>query len=122
MNRAAGRNGENFNKTAGTAMRCLPCPDGPHSTRLFRQQFFDMNPFSMMRRMNEEIERFFSGHAAGAGSGHWSPAIEVKEEGGKLKITADLPGIKEEDIKVQVTDESITLESERRQQKEEKRE
>ncbi len=41
---------------------------------------------------------------------------------GKLLVYAELPGLKKGDIKVQVTEDALILEGERKQEKEEKRE
>jgi HSP20 family protein len=89
-------------------------------TPFFRGNFFEMNPISLIRRFTQEMDRFY--HAPGGVAGIWSPTIEVKEEGGKFKVTAELPGVKSEDVKVQVTGEAVILEGERKSEKEEKRE
>lgn len=80
--------------------------------------FFETNPLRLMRELTQEMERFYN--APGAAAGIWSPAIEVKQDGGKFKVTAELPGIKSEDVKVQVTEEALILEGERKTAKEEK--
>src|SRR5579863_3624661 len=65
-----------------------------------RDDFFSSNPFSMMRRMSEEMDRTFGhffGQTMGGAGGTWHPAIEVAEENGQLHVHADLPGLKPED-------------------------
>jgi HSP20 family protein len=52
----------------------------------------------------------------------WSPAIEVREHDGKLEVVADLPGIKENEVKVEVTDQGLVIQGERKREHEEKRE
>ena len=90
---------------------------------IFEGSLFNVNPFALMRRFTEDMDRMFgpAGREASQLSA-WRPAIEVKEEKGKLLLKADLPGIKTEDVKVSVTDGILTVEGERRQDKEEKRE
>jgi HSP20 family protein len=90
-------------------------------TSLFGRNFFEMSPFTLMRRFTEEMDRFFNGKTTASG-GFWAPTVEVKEEGGKLCIMAELPGMKKEDLKVQVTEEAVILEGERKHEKEEKHE
>jgi HSP20 family protein len=87
---------------------------------LFRGNLFRMNPFALMRRFTEEMDRNFTGTSGEPEV--WAPTVEVREEGGKFLVSAELPGLKKEDIKVQVTDEALILEGERKQEKEEKRE
>ena len=50
----------------------------------------------------------------------WSPTVEVKQVNGRLLVTAELPGLKKENIKVDVTEEALILEGERKYEKEEK--
>ncbi len=50
----------------------------------------------------------------------WSPSADISESESEYLIRAELPAVKKEDIKVKVSDGLITLEGERRQEKEEK--
>ena len=65
-------------------------------------EFFS-NPFSIMRRFSEEMDRSF-GRFFGRESGErvWSPAIEVKQHNGQLNVHAELPRLKPEDVRVEV--------------------
>ncbi|HCC59528.1 MAG TPA: hypothetical protein DEQ47_20155 [Solibacterales bacterium] len=80
---------------------------------------FTMSPFTLMRRFSEDMDRAFSGGASGFG-GLWSPAIEVSEREGKMIVHADLPGLNKEEVKVDVTDDSLTIQGERKREHEEK--
>jgi HSP20 family protein len=85
------------------------------------EDFFSSNPFSMMRRMSEEMDRTFGqffGPAMGARGGTWHPAIEVAEENGQLHVHAELPGLKPEDVKVEITDDSLVIRGERKSERE----
>jgi len=50
----------------------------------------------------------------------WAPTSDISETDKEYLIRVGLPGVKKEDIKVSVSDGSITVEGERKQQKEEK--
>jgi HSP20 family protein len=51
----------------------------------------------------------------------WAPAIEVMvEKDKKLIVKAELPGLTKEDVKIDITAEYLTLQGERKQEKEEK--
>jgi HSP20 family protein len=52
----------------------------------------------------------------------WSPRVEILEREGQFVIRAELPGLSKEDIKVEVTDDAITIEGDRKQEKKEERE
>ena len=97
------------------------------------------SPFTFMRRFSEEMDRLFEDFGMGRGwlapsfgreilpstfgsfeQTVWWPQVEAFERGGKFIVRADLPGLKKDDVKVEVTDEAITLSGERRQEHEEK--
>ena len=50
----------------------------------------------------------------------WMPAVDVQETEQEFLIKADLPDVKKEDVKVTVHDGVMTLEGERKLEKEEK--
>jgi HSP20 family protein len=52
----------------------------------------------------------------------WAPDIEVFHRNNELVVRADLPGMTKDDIKVDVTEERITLQGERRCEHEEEKE
>ena len=86
---------------------------------------FSFSPFSMMRRLSEEMDRAFSstfGLTRGFGSvgeqGSWAPAVEVRERSGNLEIIAELPGLNKDDVKVECTDEGIIIQGEKRRESE----
>jgi len=73
-----------------------------------------------MRRMSEEMDRtfgqFFGETRTGAGS--WYPAIEVAERDNQLQVHAELPGLNPEDVKVEITGDSLIIHGERKSQRE----
>jgi len=90
---------------------------------LFRGSLFTMNPFALMRRFTEDMDRTFGTFPTGWEEPEvWKPTVEVKIVNGLLVVSAELPGLKKEDVKVKVTDESLILEGERKLEKEEERE
>ena len=87
---------------------------------------FGLNPFSMFRRLTEEMDRAFASSFGlsrefgeqGLERGIWSPAIEVRERNNNVEITAELPGMNKEDVKVECTDDGVLLEGEKRREHE----
>jgi HSP20 family protein len=51
----------------------------------------------------------------------WSPQVDVFQRNNELVIKADLPGLTKDDVKVDVTEDSVTLQGERRTDREEER-
>jgi HSP20 family protein len=95
---------------------------------LTSHDLFALNPFSMMRRMSEAMERALSTSFGTVSSGSrlgfpeaaaWAPDMEVFEKDNQLVIKADLPGIKKDEVKVQLTDDGLVIEGERRREHEE---
>lgn len=92
-------------------------------TPLLRGSLFGVNPFALMRQFTDDMDKMFAAApAAGREIGTWAPPIELKEKDGKLFVTAELPGVKAQDVKVHVEGETLVVEGERKEEKEEKRE
>jgi HSP20 family protein len=96
---------------------------------------FGGGPFSIMRRISDEMDRLFENFGMGRGFGLdaggwndserqrgqnapsiWSPHIDVCERNGKLLIQADLPGIRREDVNVRIEQDAIVIQGQRHQQ------
>jgi HSP20 family protein len=52
----------------------------------------------------------------------WAPDVDVFQKNNELTIRADLPGLKREDVTVDVTDDAVTIQGERKHEREEERE
>lgn len=50
----------------------------------------------------------------------WAPTVDISETDAEYAIKAELPEVKKEDVKVTVEDGVLTLQGERKQEKEEK--
>lgn len=81
------------------------------------------SPFSLFERMFGDMDRivedFGLGRALGSFErsgrlGDWNPQVEVLEREGKLIVRADLPGVKQEDVRVRIEDDVLWLSGERR--------
>ena len=78
------------------------------------------SPFTLMKRFTDEFDRMFGGFVPQVEAELWAPPIEVKHKEGNFIVTAELPGIAKEDVKVQVIEESLVIEGEKKYGKEEK--
>ena len=90
-------------------------------------------PFEFMRRFGEEMDKLFGDFDFGrgwlppalardAGRGLWAPQIEMFERDGQLLVRADLPGLTKDDVNVEIDNDTITIEGERRSEQNEDRE
>jgi HSP20 family protein len=90
------------------------------------------DPFAMLRDMTKQVERLFE-------EGNWptfrwpadffkpvdvafKPAIDVFEKDGRLVTKIDLPGMKKEDVTVEVADGYLAIAGERKSEIEEEKE
>ncbi len=104
-----------------------------------------VSPFSLMRRMAEDMDGLFQSFGFSrtgfgllptfgsdfdrdlwrSGSAFeqatWAPQVETFRRGDKLVVRADLPGLKKEDVKVEVDDGVLAISGERREEHEEDR-
>jgi HSP20 family protein len=94
---------------------------------IFLQKKQEANPFTIMRRVSEELDRAFGLKSDIVGQPAfyprmWSPEIEVFERDNKFFVLVDLPGLTKEDVKIEVTHDELTIEGERKVEKEQKEE
>jgi HSP20 family protein len=76
--------------------------------------FSQMLPTTFARR-----PRLAFGENGGAGV-EWSPSADISETDKEYLIRAELPAVKKEDVSVLVTGDTITIEGERKQRREDK--
>ncbi len=100
---------------------------------------FGGGPFQLISRLSDEMDRIFesfgmgsswprsgsqgalqSGRGGGTQGLHtlWAPHIEVGERNGKLLIQADLPGVRKEDVDVQIEQDAVIIQGQRNQESE----
>ena len=85
----------------------------------------EWSPMRQLGRLRDEIDRFFDlpfGGQMSAGEFFegWSPAFDIYEDKDKITVKAELPGLKKEDIDVNVTGDRLVISGERKQEEEHK--
>lgn len=99
-------------------------------TELVPRGFF-RDPFALMREMAPEFDSLFGEwprpffrwpevRRRAISEIGWYPEIDVFEKDNRLVTKIDLPGMKKEDVKVEVTDGQLTISGERKREAEEK--
>lgn len=95
-------------------------------------------PFGFMRRFADDMERMFEDFQGFQfptlfdrdfwpfrkefEKFEWMPQIEVLKNNGQFMVKADLPGLTKDDVKVELTNDLLTISGERKEEKEEKKE
>mgnify|MGYP005838469767 CR=1 FL=1 len=76
------------------------------------------DPFRDLSVLQDRINRIFNdatrGSSEGASTRTWAPVVDIAETDNDLVVRAELPGMKREDIDVEVTGESLTIRGERK--------
>jgi HSP20 family protein len=95
-------------------------------------ELFGLGPFSLMRRMQEDMDRLFGDVWGGRrqwpsfftqeGRAEWAPAIEAFQRGNEFVVRADVPGLSRDDLSVEIGDDALTIQGERKYDQEEERE
>jgi HSP20 family protein len=77
---------------------------------------------SLQGEMNRLFDGFFgtgTGSRNGASLRRWIPAMDLVEAGDELVLRADLPGVSEDDVTIEIKDNVLTVSGERRSEHEE---
>jgi HSP20 family protein len=93
------------------------------------------NPFAMMRQLSREMDQFMDsffergfGSLLREGGGReddwqprtlWSPQIDVQQRNDSVIVRADLPGVRKEDIQIEVEGDSLAISGQRREERDE---
>jgi HSP20 family protein len=76
---------------------------------------------SLQTDMNRLFDRFFGAPAGnGTAARRWIPAMDLTETDDSLLLRADLPGVSEDDVEIEVKDGVLTISGERKNEHEEK--
>jgi HSP20 family protein len=75
---------------------------------------------SLQGEMNRLFNTFFEDN--GGSTRRWAPAMDLADAGDHLVLKADLPGLSEDDVRIEVHDRLLTVSGERKAEHDEKRE
>jgi HSP20 family protein len=84
-------------------------------------------PYRELMTMHDQLNRLFDENYSRGSSGDveygaWAPAVDLREEDKRFVIEVDLPGVKKEDIQIQLENNLLTIRGERRFESETKKE
>ena len=86
------------------------------------------DPFEDLGRLQREMNRLFEdtqtprwARTNGIAQGVWAPQVDIHEDGNAITVKVDLPGVKQEDIDIQLTNDSLTITGERKFEDEERK-
>jgi len=81
--------------------------------------------FREMEDMSDRLNRFFGSwtrpyEKEALAVAEWAPAVDIQETDKEYLVKAELPEVEKNDVKVTVQDNILTIQGERKQEKEEK--
>lgn len=89
--------------------------------RLQRPDAWDWSPLDQLSTLRNEINRLFDvpfGNLDRTEAfNSWAPAVDLHEDKDNLIVTAELPGMRKEDIDISFHDGSLTVAGERKHEK-----
>jgi HSP20 family protein len=73
-------------------------------------------PWSLLSQLQKELERSQEnqGGESSVSTAEWAPAVDIKEETDKFIVHADIPGVKPEDIEVNMEAGVLTVKGEKK--------
>lgn len=86
------------------------------------------DPFRDMVTLREKMNRLFEDYYPARTeekdivAGSWAPSVDIYETENELVLTAELPGIKEDDIEIKLEDNTLAIRGDRNFEKETKEE
>jgi HSP20 family protein len=93
----------------------------PPGTQLARRQG-RWDPFSLLDELEQDMARFWGRPVTGwprfMGQMRWAPRMDVYEKDNQLIVETELPGMKKEDVQVDLEGSDLVIHGESRQQRE----
>jgi HSP20 family protein len=83
-----------------------------------------LDPIQNLRRLNSLLDEAFANWPAqrdesGTLTAAWTPAVDVFEDKDSVKIVAEIPGVKAEDVRISIENQVLTIRGEKKQVAEE---
>lgn len=82
----------------------------------------ELDLFDNLEDFQREMNRLFDLklHRAGNDVKMWAPLVDIVDEKDQIRVRADIPGMKREDIEVNLENDMLTIRGEKREEKETK--
>jgi HSP20 family protein len=78
------------------------------------------NPYDELARIRDEFNQafapFWTGRPWSGQMNRWIPSVDVKESAERIELSAEIPGVNPEDVDVTVSDDSVVIRGEVKQE------
>lgn len=85
------------------------------------------DPFRELEEVSNQLNRLFGRTSARTDTDNgmlrvadWAPSVDISETDSAYLVKGEIPGVKKEDVKITIQDGMLTIQGERKQEKEEK--
>jgi HSP20 family protein len=88
-------------------------------------QYRDRNwlaPWKELDQVSRQLNRFFNDSGLDVETNHWLPPVNVEETKSELVLTAELPGIGQDDVEVELENNVLTIRGKKEETREESEE
>jgi HSP20 family protein len=79
-----------------------------------------VSPLAQLSELHREMNRLFDGSIFANNIAGWAPAVDVIQEKDQLRVIAELPGLKKDEIDLSLQDGVLTISGERKNETETK--
>jgi len=88
------------------------------------------DPFEDLTRLQREMNRLFDdtfvasprqSRREGVAAPIWAPAVDVAEDANEIILRSELPGVKQDDLDIELTNDTLTIRGEKKFDDEEKK-
>jgi len=78
------------------------------------------DPFEDLTRLQRDVNRLFEDNVRPSGRGAeqaslrtWAPVVDIREDRDEIVVSAELPGLKQENIDIELSGDTLTISGER---------
>lgn len=89
------------------------------------------DPFEDLTRLQREMNRLFDDtftptptrgrRSEGVATATWAPAVDVAEDANEIVLKSELPGVRQEDLDIELANDTLTIRGEKKFEDEEKK-
>ena len=84
------------------------------------ERSFGLTPvFGLRREIDRLFDDVFTGRGGGSSGGSWRPAVDVQENANELRFDVEIPGIRPEDLELNVENGVLSIRGEKSEERKE---
>ena len=80
------------------------------------ERFLGFSPFGWVRGVTHEMDRMLHTSARTVGDEVWAPTLDIHQCNGTMTVIAELAGVNKDEVNVQVTEDAVIIEGDRRRE------